>query len=248
MVHKLLECCQKYVVAKQSNLTHWHLILGWFSQTPDLTPGLHEALPLVKRQLSYLWSPDLIVILFTPVVESVSSVNRKSDSQSSSRRGSVTMGLEAKETASGLNSTSTNTTSMMFKKAMDRAASALGKAATEYNPMTATVNVISSSASAAVSLTSTKRYLASPDVQNVSMICCMFTAAINTLTQVKMEILAGLCYQEMVPINLWKFISSLGPKNGLNSFVDHLTLNTKSCAPEFQMLILFCDCATHLIT
>lgn len=52
----------------------------------------------------------------------------------------------------------------------------------------------------------------------------------------------------MVLPNLWKFISSLGPGNGLKAFLDHLAVTTKTCSPEFQILVLFCDCATHLIT
>ncbi|UYV76097.1 UBE3B [Cordylochernes scorpioides] len=30
---RLLEKCQKYVVHKKSNLTHWHPLLGWFAQS-----------------------------------------------------------------------------------------------------------------------------------------------------------------------------------------------------------------------
>ncbi|GFQ78587.1 ubiquitin-protein ligase E3B [Trichonephila clavata] len=52
----------------------------------------------------------------------------------------------------------------------------------------------------------------------------------------------------MVLPNLWKFISSLGPGNGLKAFLDHLAVTSKTCSPEFQILVLFCDCATHLIT
>lgn len=46
VLSKLLLSCQNYVVAKQSNLTHWHPILGWFSQKID--PCLQEALYHVK--------------------------------------------------------------------------------------------------------------------------------------------------------------------------------------------------------
>lgn len=35
IVHKILVNCGKYVVSKQSSLTHWHSILGWFSQSID---------------------------------------------------------------------------------------------------------------------------------------------------------------------------------------------------------------------
>lgn len=36
VVSRLLERCQKYVVNKKSNLTHWHPVLGWFSQKTDI--------------------------------------------------------------------------------------------------------------------------------------------------------------------------------------------------------------------
>lgn len=35
VVTRLLDCCQKYVQNKKSNLTHWHPVLGWFSQKTD---------------------------------------------------------------------------------------------------------------------------------------------------------------------------------------------------------------------
>ena len=31
----MLSYCQRYVSQKKSNLTHWHAVLGWFSQTVD---------------------------------------------------------------------------------------------------------------------------------------------------------------------------------------------------------------------
>lgn len=54
----MLEACQEYVVAKQSNLTHWHPVLGWFAQSVDTT--LQEAIPHVKSQLACLWSGKIV--------------------------------------------------------------------------------------------------------------------------------------------------------------------------------------------
>ncbi|XP_078277449.1 ubiquitin-protein ligase E3B [Rhinoraja longicauda] len=62
----MLSYCQKYVSQKKSNLTHWHPVLGWFSQTVDY--GMNEAMPLVTRQLQYLWSVRLIRMLFQDVL------------------------------------------------------------------------------------------------------------------------------------------------------------------------------------
>lgn len=62
----MLSYCQKYVSQKKSNLTHWHPVLGWFSQTVDY--GMNEAMPLVTRQLQYLWSVRVIRLLFQYVL------------------------------------------------------------------------------------------------------------------------------------------------------------------------------------
>jgi len=35
VVKRLFQCCQRYVLSKRSNLTHWHPVLGWFAQKTD---------------------------------------------------------------------------------------------------------------------------------------------------------------------------------------------------------------------
>uniref|UniRef100_A0A7N6AUG2 Ubiquitin-protein ligase E3B n=1 Tax=Anabas testudineus TaxID=64144 RepID=A0A7N6AUG2_ANATE len=62
----MLSYCQRYVSQKKSNLTHWHPVLGWFSQTVDY--GLNESMPLVTKQLQYLWSVSVIRTLFSDVL------------------------------------------------------------------------------------------------------------------------------------------------------------------------------------
>lgn len=61
VVTRLMESCQHYVVTKQSNLTHWHPVLGWFSQSMDYS--LHEAMPYVKTQLYLLWNGPMVSVL-----------------------------------------------------------------------------------------------------------------------------------------------------------------------------------------
>ncbi|XP_030915336.1 ubiquitin-protein ligase E3B isoform X2 [Geospiza fortis] len=58
---QMLSYCQKYVSQKKSNLTHWHPVLGWFSQTVDY--GLNESMPLLTKQLQHLWGVHMIRIL-----------------------------------------------------------------------------------------------------------------------------------------------------------------------------------------
>uniref|UniRef100_A0A6Q2ZPM2 HECT-type E3 ubiquitin transferase n=1 Tax=Esox lucius TaxID=8010 RepID=A0A6Q2ZPM2_ESOLU len=62
----MLAYCQRYVSQKKSNLTHWHPVLGWFSQTVDY--GLNESMPLVTKQLQYLWGVPVIRTLFSDVL------------------------------------------------------------------------------------------------------------------------------------------------------------------------------------
>ncbi|KAG7198940.1 hypothetical protein KM043_015752 [Ampulex compressa] len=70
VVTKMLEACQQYVVTKQSNLTHWHPVLGWFAQSVDTS--LQEAIPYVKLQLSYLWTGRIVTQLIgKPLTELV---------------------------------------------------------------------------------------------------------------------------------------------------------------------------------
>ncbi|KAK5615763.1 Ubiquitin-protein ligase E3B [Crenichthys baileyi] len=62
----MLSYCQRYVSQKKSNLTHWHPVLGWFSQTVDY--GLNESMPLVAKQLQHLWGVSVIRTLFSDVL------------------------------------------------------------------------------------------------------------------------------------------------------------------------------------
>ncbi|XP_073670832.1 ubiquitin-protein ligase E3B [Paramisgurnus dabryanus] len=62
----MLSYCQRYVSQKKSNLTHWHPVLGWFSQTVDY--GLNESMPLVTKQLQCLWGVPVICTLFCDVL------------------------------------------------------------------------------------------------------------------------------------------------------------------------------------
>ncbi|KAL7839153.1 hypothetical protein SRHO_G00258110 [Serrasalmus rhombeus] len=62
----MLSYCQRYVSQKKSNLTHWHPVLGWFSQTVHY--GLNDSMPLVTKQLQCLWGVPVICTLFCDVL------------------------------------------------------------------------------------------------------------------------------------------------------------------------------------
>lgn len=90
--------------------------------------------------------------------------------------------------------------------------------------------------------------LSTPDAAAIGSVCNLYTTALNTLTQIKLNILTGLCRCDILIHNLWNFISSLDESDGLFSFLDHISLNPKTPTREIQILILFCSCTTHLVT
>jgi len=65
----MLASCQKYVGNKKSEVTHWHPVLGWFAQ--GLDSQLHASMPLVRRQLSFLWAAPLASILLGDLLQIV---------------------------------------------------------------------------------------------------------------------------------------------------------------------------------
>ncbi|XP_063502765.1 ubiquitin-protein ligase E3B isoform X1 [Pongo pygmaeus] len=66
LLTQMLCYCQKYVSQKKSNLTHWHPVLGWFSQSVDY--GLNESMHLITKQLQFLWGVPLIRIFFYDIL------------------------------------------------------------------------------------------------------------------------------------------------------------------------------------
>ncbi|XP_072380057.1 ubiquitin-protein ligase E3B [Diabrotica undecimpunctata] len=202
VVTGLLESCQNYVVSKQSTLTHWHPVLGWFAQPMDMF--LLTAIPHVKEQLHYLWNTEIIQILLgdplsTLVADTEAPVQIMSPTQMS------------------VGGTS------FFKKVLENKGT---------RP----------------TIQKSYRALGSPEVHRIVLICSLYHTALNTLTQLQLDILTGLCYQNTVLYNLWLFLCSLGPNCGIKPFLDHLAFNTKCSAPEFQLLQLFSDCMLHYVT
>lgn len=65
---RFLDSCQQYVVCKKGNLSNWHPILGWFSQSLDAY--LPHAMTNLRNQLSLLWGTQLLnKILAVPLKE-----------------------------------------------------------------------------------------------------------------------------------------------------------------------------------
>lgn len=92
------------------------------------------------------------------------------------------------------------------------------------------------------------RKLGSAEVSKVAIVCAMYHAALQTLSQLKLDILSGLCYNDTLLHDLFILLASLGPNCGLKSQLELLSLSSTSYAPPLLMLLLFCDLMTHYVT
>ncbi|XP_053625281.1 ubiquitin-protein ligase E3B [Plodia interpunctella] len=207
VVTRFLDSCQQYVVCKKGNLSNWHPILGWFSQSFDAY--LPPAMGNLRKQLNLLWgAPMLKKMLAQPLKEMLDA------------------GVTGEEGA-GPSQPSTPVQSNNPAAIIRRAIEARTNRA---NP------------------NKNYRKLGSPDCTKAALICSMYHTALQTMKQINLDILTGLCNQDEILYYLWQFLCTLGSSCGLKSFLDLLAVNTKTSAPEFQMLILFADCMTHYVT
>ncbi|XP_011210956.1 ubiquitin-protein ligase E3B [Bactrocera dorsalis] len=94
----------------------------------------------------------------------------------------------------------------------------------------------------------TWRRLDCAEVEQVSRVCAMFYAALNTLSQLRLDILTGICYNDNVLYDLWLLLTSLGPNCGLKEFMELLKQDNVLQKPQVTMLMLFCDSMTHYVT
>ncbi|XP_060602901.1 ubiquitin-protein ligase E3B-like [Ruditapes philippinarum] len=192
---RLLDKCKNYVQNKRSNLTHWHPVLGWFSQKTD--QGLHEAMPFVVKQLQILWCSKMVRLLFLELIDYVDYA-KEIDTQ---KAASKDKGL--------------------FKKALDKASSK---------------NAVS------------KIKLGSTIAQSTCLPCALYQCAMNTLSQLRLDIVSGLSYNEILLPILWRFLCDMGPNCGLKVFLDLLQQTPESTIhPVFSLLTLFCEAASNYI-
>lgn len=216
-IHRILLIIQSYIMTKQSSSCHWHQLLGWFTQKED--SGLQDSLPIVRKQLASLWSPEITKILFQSL-RTYNEENGPINLQSNLSKG----------TSKG--ETSPTSTSFVLKKALEKAALVLTNSdvyCTPPNP-------------------ESSRKLLNPKVYPITSVATLYISSLKTLSQARLDILTGLCLHDDIIIDLWQFIRCLDSKNGLSTYVDHLTLTSQCDGPEFQLLILFCECTNHLIT
>ncbi|KAL0272582.1 UNVERIFIED_CONTAM: hypothetical protein PYX00_005501 [Menopon gallinae] len=204
VLSKLLLSCKKYVVARQSNLTHWHPILGWFSQNID--PGLQETLHRVKAQLKLLWSGPMIMIFLGETLKKiVKTLEEPSTSQTSPP----------------------NTLSDIFKFVKRK----LENKGNKYNS------------------TKCKIIINSKENILIAYSIALYHIALVTLTQVRLDILTGLCYQGEILYYYWQYLRLYGSDFGVVLFSFDLQVNKRCFDHNYPaMLSLFCDCMTHYVT
>ncbi|VVD04422.1 unnamed protein product, partial [Leptidea sinapis] len=205
VVTRFLDSCQQYVVCKKGNLSNWHPVLGWFSQSFDAY--LPPTMTNLRVQLSLLWGVPLLKRMLGDPLKEMLDAGVCDDA-----------GPSQPSTPVQINN----------------------PAAFIWRAIESRTNRANSSKS--------YRKLGSAESTKIALICAMYHTALQTMTQVKLDILTGLCNQDEILYSLWRFLCTLGPSSGLKSFLDLLAVNTKSSAPEFQMLILFADCMTHYVT
>lgn len=79
--------------------------------------------------------------------------------------------------------------------------------------------------------------------------CTVYLVALQTLAQLRLDIMAGLCYQDVLLPRLWMMISHIGPQCGLKIFLEVLAGKENNIShPLFNLLQLSCDTAWHIIT
>ena len=87
-----------------------------------------------------------------------------------------------------------------------------------------------------------------PIVADICSSCDLYRTLAKTLTQFKMEIVAGLSLQEEVLVQLWRFIYSLGIPSVVKHILNYLIGENQALGrPISSLLILFCECSSQLI-
>lgn len=92
--------------------------------------------------------------------------------------------------------------------------------------------------------------LNSPIVQGTSVACGMYKTAGEALTQMKVDMLAGLSSYRLLPHYLWACLSGVLPSSSpVRSLLDILGASGRLYQhPLFDLLILFCDATSQLVS
>lgn len=268
-VTKLLEMCQKNMKVnlvqkpyrkgnhrsnqKPSESTDdtYNHILGWLTREKSFTMD-QEISDIIKLQLSHLWSLKFLKIIFNDLIKTNESqlnaeqkknpgyISKLSATTNRQRCSADTALSRRIENAENRMSTDNNQNPLSsFKRVVERAAFSVSRTLGHSYAKTT-----SSYPSAHLSCAK----LVTEEARRIALVCSMLHTALKTLKMIKQDILTGLCFHDYVLCNLWTFISSLSSQNGLKAFLDYLAIHTKTAMPEFHILLLFCECASHIIS
>ncbi|KAL9980647.1 hypothetical protein ACROYT_G009257 [Oculina patagonica] len=192
VVTKLLNYCQSYVAKKQSNLTNWHPILGWFKQPTD--DRLNNSIPHVRKQLQSLWRRKVVNLLFEDLLILSESENNETKNKEEKGNKKPWSRISRGRSRSGQSSLSSSQSDVILKA------------------------------------------------------CVMYQTVLSTFSQIKLDILTGLSYQEGFVVRLWKFFETFGSDDSAEARLWSLEKTGLFNSCELQAsLILFCDCCSHLM-
>lgn len=192
IITKILNYCQSYVAKKQSNLTNWHPILGWFKQSTD--EQLNNSIPHIRKQLQSLWSQKVVNLLFEALL--VISEGESNEVKSKDDKGNW------------------------------KPWSRIGRGRSRCGQSS----------------------LSSSQVEVILKSCVMYQTVLCTFSQIKLDILTGLSYQEGFVVHLWKFFDSFCQNDSVESHLWSLEKTGLFNSHELQAaLVLFCDCCSHLL-
>lgn len=128
---------------------------------------------------------------------------------------------------------------------------AVGYEEIEYPVMGQSSNILKRAFDRSSSKQNTKwRKIGCNEVAKIALVSAMYHASLTTLSQLRLDILSGLCYNDTVLHDFWLLIASFGPSCGIKTFLELQSGHTSSqtYAPTILMLLLFCDCMTHYVT
>lgn len=265
---QLLRSCGQYVSAKQSSsLSHWHPVLGWFSVSLD--SFLQDSMGLVKEQLALLWNPPgpCLDLLFRPLARLcqklpplLPGVDPETLLDDQGRR-CPRRDRDSDQMDPGMASN----VKQMLRKAVEKTRSSIAAAASPTSASSASTAASSSTSSgwdsylegASSGGGGSSVKLGSIEVQRVARVCQMYQVALKTLAQLRLEILSGLCYRDVLVPRLFRLLQCLGPVLGIGAFLERLAAEAagtqagsrhREVPAELELLRLFADCLLYLVT
>lgn len=201
-------------------------VLGWLVREQPLNMDKD----VIKSQLSHLWSKKFLMTL-------LKDLKKENEKIASTEENGFRCQSTRSDTKSSSDVSPQSLTASFFRRFAEGTARTVGKTILLSHPKAARSPGNSGCSK-----------LISPEAKEIASVCLMLHSTLRTLTFLKQDILTGLCMHDYLVVNLWTFIKSLGPQNGLKAFLEHLSRYTKTEAPEFHILTLFCDCASHIIS